>query len=59
MSNPSDALAAHILDRLVDEGLVAEQDVKSALPKFAGGKLTAEDWRLMIENALIRARKTP
>lgn len=51
MSNPSEALAAHILDRLVAEGLLLAGDVKSALPKFASGKLNAEDWRLYVEKA--------
>jgi hypothetical protein len=45
VSNPSEALAAHILDRLVDEGLVLPDDVHEALRKFAAGEMTAEDWR--------------
>lgn len=51
MSRPSEALAAHILDRLVDEGLLRPDDVKTTLPKFAGGALTPEEWRLLIEKA--------
>lgn len=52
MSNPSEALAAHILDCLVAEGLLLSGDVRSALPKFTSGKLNAEDWRLYVEKAM-------
>lgn len=55
MSSPSEALAAHILDRLVAEGLILASDVKSALSKFAAGKTTAEDWRLYVEKAAVSA----
>lgn len=55
MSNPSEALAAHILDRLTADGLLRPEDVKPALSKFAGGKLTADDWRLYVEKAAAAA----
>ncbi len=51
MSNPSEVLAARIMERLVVEGLVRQNDAASAVSRLASGKLKAEDWRLLIENA--------
>ena len=49
MDTPSQALAAKITDRLVQEGLITADAAKRIQPKLAEGKLRAEDWRLPIE----------
>ena len=51
VSTPSEALAAHILDRLVTEGLLRAEDVKRALAKVAAGTITAAEWRALVERA--------
>lgn len=51
MDTPSQALAAKITDRLVQEGLLSPNGAKRLKPKLAEGKLTSEDWRLAIELA--------
>ena len=51
VSTPSEALAAHILDRLAAEGLVRPEDVRRALDKVAAGTMTAADWRRVLERA--------
>jgi hypothetical protein len=54
MKNPAEALAAHILDRLAEEGVLLRDDVADALPKFADGKLTAEDWLRYVKRSAPR-----
>ena len=51
MDTPSQALAAKITERLVREGLITADAAKKIQPRFAEGKLRAEDWRLPIELA--------
>ena len=48
---PSQQLAREIFEALQAEGLIAEQDRDSLLPKLAEGRMKAEDWRLAIETA--------
>jgi hypothetical protein len=57
MDTPSQALAAKITERLVQEGLIAADAAKRMQPKLAEGKLRAEDWRLPIELAKKREAK--
>ena len=54
MNTPSEALAAHILDRLGAEGLLRPEDVKRALAKVAAGTITAAEWRTLLDRALPR-----
>lgn len=51
MKNPAEALAAHILDRLAEEGLLRRDDVADALPRFAEGHLGADDWLRYVKRA--------
>ena len=46
---PSQALAAKIAERLIQEGLMTSEGAKKLLPSLADGKLRAEDWRLSVE----------
>jgi len=58
MDTPSQALAAKITERLVREGLITAEAANKLQPKFAEGKLRPEDWRLPIELAEDKERKT-
>ncbi|MCG3139597.1 MAG: hypothetical protein HDKAJFGB_00491 [Anaerolineae bacterium] len=58
MKTPSEELAEKILARLVAEKLVLAQDVTQLLPKLAGGKMKAADWRLALEKALAKKAVT-
>lgn len=49
MDTPSGKLALKILERLVAEKLLGPDDESKLLTKLAGGRLTAEDWRLAVE----------
>lgn len=49
MDNPSQKLAAKIVERLIAENLVEAEVGKKLLPKLAEGRLKAEDWRLAVE----------
>lgn len=49
MLTPSQALAAKIAERLIQEGLMTSEGAKKLLPNLADGKLRAEDWRLSVE----------
>jgi len=49
MDSPSQQLASRILNRLIEEKLLASSDHKKLLSKLSEGKLRAEDWRLAIE----------
>jgi hypothetical protein len=51
METPSEQLAAAILDRLINEGLLTPPDHKKLSDKLADGALKPEDWRLAIELA--------
>ena len=53
MSSPNEALAAQIVDRLIEEGLLRPLDARKAAAKLASGELAAEDWRVLIENAAL------
>lgn len=57
MDTPSQKLAARILKRLVSENLIDADSAKKLLPKLENGKVRAEDWRLPIESALLKAAK--
>lgn len=57
MDTPSQILAGKIIERLVQEKLLAAQDGKKLLPKLAEGKLRAEDWRLPLEMAEAKGSK--
>lgn len=46
---PSQTLARQIVERLVKEGLISSQSSGQTQSKLADGKLTGEDWRLLIE----------
>lgn len=49
MDAPSHALAAKIIGRLINEGLLTADAAKKIQSKLAEGKLRPEDWRLPIE----------
>jgi polyhydroxyalkanoate synthesis regulator phasin len=51
MDTASQALAAKITERLVQEGLINTDAAKRIQSELAEGKLRAEDWRLPIELA--------
>lgn len=57
MATPSLQLANKILDRLVNENLLAEDDRVKLGAKLADGTLKSEDWRLAIEIAQAREQK--
>ena len=53
VSGPNEALAAQIVDRLIEEGLIRAADARKTAGKLAQGELSAEDWRFLIENAVV------
>lgn len=55
MNTPSRGLAEQVVDRLVGEGLVTPEDAGRLLPKIEAGGMRPEDWRLAVEQALMRA----
>jgi hypothetical protein len=52
--DPSTTLAAQIAGKLVDEGLISEGDRERLERSLAKGSATADEWRLLFENALER-----
>lgn len=52
MDSPSQDLAQRIVDKLVAENLVLAADAKAAQSKIADGRMSAEDWRLVVEKAI-------
>lgn len=51
MESPSQKLALRIVERLINEKLIAPGDAKKIASKLAEGKLKGEDWRVAIELA--------
>jgi hypothetical protein len=49
MDTPSRILSEKIIAKLVQEGLLTEQEGKKMLPDLAAGKLKPEDWFLPFE----------
>jgi hypothetical protein len=47
--NPSDILAAQVIDRLIGAGHLRADKRDALIAKMASGGLKAEDWRLEIE----------
>ena len=57
MATPTQQLAEKILERLIAEGLLAQDDHKKLVNKLADGKLKSEDWRLAVELAAAKETK--
>lgn len=49
---PSEILSEQIVQILVEHKLLLPADAKKTQTSLAGGKLKADDWRLVIEKAL-------
>lgn len=49
MEASSHKLAEKIIERLVDAGLLTDQNGKKILPKLVEGGVREEDWRLAFE----------
>jgi len=58
VKTPSQILAKKTLERLRAEKLLTAGEVKKLLPKFAEGKVSAEDWQLAVENSSEPGTKT-
>lgn len=58
MDTPSAQLASKILERLINEKLLAPEDRAKLLSKLAEGKLKSEDWRLALELAQGKEKKS-
>jgi hypothetical protein len=54
MNTPSHELAKIITDILSQEKIVLPEEADRMLPKLAEGKMTSEDWRFAIENAILK-----
>ena len=52
MSEGAEVVAKLIMNRLLEEQLIEAKDAAKMLPKLAGGKLRAEDWRLAVEKLI-------
>ena len=57
MTTPSNELSKIVFARLEDEGLIASDDAKKMVEKYAEGKLRQEDWRLSFEKCLDKEHK--
>lgn len=58
MDTPSARLATKISDRLIEEKLLAPGDQAKLLSKLSDGTLRSEDWRLAIELAEGKVKKS-
>ena len=54
MSSPTDKLAEKIADRLTSENLILAEDENNLSQKLVAGKVSAEDWKVAIEKALMK-----
>lgn len=57
MPTPSHKLARIVFERLESEHLIAADDAKKMVAKYAEGKLRQEDWRLSFEKNLDKESK--
>jgi len=55
--NPSQQLAALLVDRLIKEGLLRGEKRDQLAEKIASGKMREDDWRLEIDLAIEKAAK--
>lgn len=51
MSTPSEDLTKIIFEKLIKEGLLAEDDASKLFVKASTGKMDSADWRLAIEKS--------
>lgn len=52
MSTPDEEVAARIIEKLREVGLLSEAGLKKLYPNLVAGKLKAEDWRFIFETYL-------
>lgn len=54
MSSPANKLAEKIATRLTSENLVLAEDKNDLSQKLVAGRVSAEDWKVAIEKALMK-----
>ena len=55
MSTPDEEVAARIIEKLRESGLLSEAGLTKLYPNLVAGKLKAEDWRFIFETYLPKA----
>lgn len=55
--NNSEQVAKKVVERLVSESLLEPERKEKFLTSLASGRLREEDWRLALENAILKATK--
>ena len=51
-ASPGMLLAEHIVQRLIEQGFIAEQDKDLLIENLAEGRLREADWRAMFSSSL-------
>lgn len=58
MPTPSEQVASQIVKRLIEAKLLRAADESKVFPKLADGTMNAQDWRLAIELAGAKEKKS-
>ncbi|MGD9578651.1 MAG: hypothetical protein AB7Y74_10400 [Syntrophorhabdus sp.] len=57
MNDPSHKLAANIVGKFVAENLISNDEQESMVRNLASGKISAEDWKVIAEKALMEKER--
>ena len=49
MSTPDENVAARIIEKFREAGIISETGIKKLYPNLVAGKLKAEDWKFIFE----------
>jgi len=56
MSTPNDQAAERILKAVEDKKLLSPESFKTLTSKFAAGRMTASDWKVLVKADLLKPK---